>query len=215
MCRAPFRYAVTDPLEKLLKRNAAWARELDQANPGLLAANAKGQAPPILWIGCADSRAPESSLDLLPGEVFVHRNVANMVPNCDPSSQSVLQLAMEVVGCRTIFVCGHTNCKGVSTVLTSQRVGGALEGWLRNLRNVRAKYRDVLDKLEAGEERETKLTELNVIEQVWNVKDNDIVREHMKTRGVEVHGLVLDVATGLLRQVDIPEDPDSDLFTVE
>ena len=215
MCRSPFRFAPTDSIEKLLKLNREWARQLDTANPGLFEANAKGQQPQVLWIGCADSRATEGSLDLLPGEVFTHRNVANMVPNCDPSSQALIQLAMEVVGCKHIIVCGHTDCKGVETALSRTRVGGSLEAWLRNLRDVRAKYKHVLDPIQDQAERTARLAELNVIEQVYNVKDNDIVREHIKSRGVQVHGLIYDVATGLLRKLDVEEDPEIEYYAVD
>ncbi|PRT54100.1 Carbonic anhydrase [Wickerhamiella sorbophila] len=215
MCRSPFRFSATDGVDKLLKLNKEWAKRLDQANPGLLEANAKGQKPQILWIGCADSRSTVASLDLLPGEVFVHRNVANMVPNCDPSSQSLIQLAMEVVGVKHIIVCGHTDCKGVETTLNNARVGGSLEAWLRNLRDVRAKYKTVLEAIPSFKERAEKLAELNVIEQVWNVKTNDIVREHMAKRGVQVYGMIYDVATGLLHQVDVPEDPDVGYYAVD
>lgn len=210
-----FRFAPTDKIETLLNRNAQWAKNLNKQNPGLFESNAKGQYPSILWIGCADSRVSEQAFDLLPGEVFVHRNVANLVPNCDPSSQSIIQLALETVGCKHIFVCGHTGCKGVQTVLEGKRVGGSLEAWLRNLRDVRAKYSKLLNELPTPEEKEAKLVELNVIEQVYNVRTNDIVQQHVKTNGVEVHGIVYDVATGLLKLLDIPEDPDYGSYAVE
>lgn len=214
MGRYPFRFGPSDGLDKLLKLNRNWAKRVDQANPGLFAANAKGQQPPILWFGCADSRSIDGALDLLPGEVFVHRNVANMIPHPDPSSESLIQLAMEVVGCRIIIVCGHTDCKGVKTVLDSQRTGGALEAWLRNLRELRAKYHATLEAIEDQCERENKLVELNVIEQVYNLRKNDIVREHMKKRNVEIYGLVYDVASGILQQVDVPENPAEKYFEV-
>lgn len=215
MGRYPFRLTSSDGLDKLLRLNREWARHMDQANPELFATNGKGQQPPILWIGCADSRSVDTCLDLLPGEVFVHRNVANMIPYTDPSSESLIQLAMEVVGCRMIIVCGHTDCKGVKTVLDSQKVGGALESWLRNLRDVRAKHHSTLEALQDTREQENKLVELNVIEQVRNVRKNDIVREHMKMRGVEVYGLVYDVASGLLRQIEVPTTEAEKYFHVE
>lgn len=203
-----FRFSPTDKLESLLVRNRQWAKNLDTKNPGLLASNARGQAPSILWIGCADSRISEQALDLLPGEVFVHRNVANLVPNCDSSSQSIIQLALETVGCQHIVVCGHTGCKGVQSVLENQRLGGSLEAWLRNLRDVKAKHSHVIDNISDPQLKEAALVELNVIEQVYNVRTNDIVQDHIRKRGVEVHGLVYDVATGLLKILEVPEDPD-------
>jgi len=209
-----FRFNASEKIDSLFGRNANWAQNLDAANPGLFETNAKGQSPSILWIGCADSRASEAALDLLPGEVFTHRNVANLVPNCDSSSQSIIQLAMDTVGCRHIVVCGHTACKGVQTVLQNQRLGGSLEAWLRNLRDVRAKYSKVLDPLPLSEQ-ETRLVEFNVIEQVYNVRTNDIVQDHMRKRNVEVHGMVYDVATGLIRKLDIPEDPDYKYYAVK
>lgn len=209
-----FRFRPADKIESLLTRNSAWAHNLNVANPGLFESNAKGQKPSILWIGCADSRASDAALDLLPGEVFAHRNVANLVPNCDSSSQSIIQLALDTVGCQHIIVCGHTNCKGVQTVLENQRLGGALEAWLRNLRDVRAKYSSILDHLSL-KEQEDKLVELNVIEQVYNVRTNDIVQDHVRKRGVQVHGMVYDVATGLLKVLEIAEDPDFKYYAVD
>lgn len=209
-----FRFSPAEKIESLLIRNRQWAKNLDSQNPGLLAANACGQAPSILWIGCADSRISEQALDLLPGEVFVHRNVANLVPNCDPSSQSIIQLALETVGCELIVICGHTGCKGVQTVLENQRLGGSLEAWLRNLRDVKAKHSHVIDNISDSKQKEAALVELNVIEQVYNVRTNDIVQDHIRKRGIEVHGLVYDVATGLLELLEIPRDPDCKHYEV-
>lgn len=213
--RSLFRFQHGDKVDKLLSLNKGWAKKLNEANPGLFAANAKGQNPPIFWISCADSRYGDYNTDLLPGEILAHRNVANMVPNCDPSSQSAIQLAMQVVGCEHIVVCGHTSCKGIQTALTNERVGGSLEAWLRNVRDVRAKYARLLDSIEDTAEKEEKFAELNVVEQVYNVRTNDIVREHMKKRGVQVHGMMCDVGTGLLRLLDIPEDPGIKCYAVD
>lgn len=212
MAKFAFRFNPLDKIEALFARNAGWAKALNAAHPGLFEANAKGQNPGVLWIGCSDSRISEQALDLFPGEVFVHRNVANIIPNCDPSSQSVIQLALETVGCRHILICGHTGCKGVETVLANNRVGGCLEAWLRNLRNVKAKHQEALAKITDQKEKENALIEFNVIEQVYNVRANDIVQEYAKKNDVEVHGCVYDVATGLLRLLDIPENPDNEHY---
>lgn len=202
-----FRFGITDGIDTLLKRNAEWAKNIGAANPSLFPAIGNGQSPQILWIGCADSRISDRCVDLLPGEVFVHRNIANMVPHNDMSSLAILQLAVDSLKVRHIIVCGHTNCKGVEVSLTTARTGGELDGWLRNLREVRAKHLAELNKISDFRARCDKLTEFNVAEQVRNVKRNDRVAAAIKERGLEVHGLVFDVATGLLKQIPVSFDP--------
>lgn len=210
-----FRFSAVEGIEQLLARNAAWASATGSKNPGLFESNAKGQSPPILWIGCADSRISERAVDLLPGEVFVHRNAGNLVLNSDINCQSILQMSMQVVGCKHIIVCGHTCCKGIEVALTKNKVGGPLEVWLRNLREVRAKYASQLESVENPKARADLFTKFNVIEQVKNVRNNDYVREHVKNRGVQVHGMVYDVSTGLLEMIDIPFSAEEEYFELE
>ncbi|GMM49696.1 carbonate dehydratase [Starmerella bacillaris] len=210
-----FNLASLETIEQLLARNKVWAKVTGTQNPGLYESNAKGQNPPVLWIGCADSRISEHALDVLPGEVFVHRNAGNIVSNNDMNCQSILQMAMQVVGCKHIIVCGHTCCKGIEVALTKNKVGGPLEVWLRNLREVRAKYLTQLEAIEDPTEKANAFVKYNVIEQVYNVRKNDYVREHMQSRGVQVHGLVYDVSSGLLDLVDIPECETESIFDLD
>lgn len=209
---SPFKIGPKDDLSTLLKYNAEWAQET--AKTGVFEHNAKGQSPTILWIGCADSRIAESCLGVNPGEVFVHRNIANTVLHSDMSVLSVLQLAVDGLKVRKIIVCGHTNCKGVNVALSETRLGGELDGWLRNLRDVRAKHAKELSAIADEEKREERLVELNVAEQVRRVRRNDRVLAAQRERELEVHGLVYDVSTGLLREVEVPAEENEESYVV-
>ncbi|KAK9320051.1 carbonic anhydrase [Lipomyces orientalis] len=198
--------ASTDFIGELLKRNAAWADRTDKANPDLFARNASGQSPQILWIGCSDSRAGEGCLDLLPGDVFVHRNIANLLPYNDLSSLSVVQFAVDVLKVKHIVICGHYECGGAIACLGSKRLG-LLDNWLRNLRDVRAKHRAELDMIPDFHERLNRFIELNVIYQVHNVKKLVPVMDAIAEGRLQVHGLVYDVASGRLKPIDVPDDP--------
>lgn len=201
-------------LEGLFKRNAEWAKRMATTAPEVLASNAKGQAPPVLWIGCADSRAGEGCLDLFPGEVFVHRNIANVVSAGDLSVNSVLQFAVSVLKVQHIVVCGHTDCGGVKTALTSAKLGGPMDLWLRQIKEVRAKHAKVIEGYQDPTEKLNKMVELNVAQQVHNVCHNDFVQDAIKSKQLQVHGLVLDVGSGLLKQVDVPEDVEGHAFEI-
>jgi carbonic anhydrase len=173
-----------------------------------------GQSPQILWVGCSDSRVPETTiLDLLPGDVFVHRNIANVLPSTDLSSLSVLQYGVEVLQVQHIIVCGHYGCGGVNAALTNHKLG-LIDNWLRNIREVRAKYHEQLEGL-SPKEQSNRLVELNVVEQVRSVLKNANVQEAIEVRGLEVHGWVYDIATGECRELECLTDPDADVFTVK
>ncbi|MGD9020945.1 MAG: carbonic anhydrase [Lysobacterales bacterium] len=191
-----------EKLEHLLEKNRAWAESLEQDRPGFFSGLAKGQAPDYLWIGCSDSRVPSGLLDLPPGEVFVHRNIANVVSPDDESCLAVIQYAVDVLKVRHIIVCGHTGCGGVKASLEGP-LEGAIDTWLDNIRAVGVKHAGVLEDQE-GQGKADLLSELNVREQCRNVCDNAIVRA-ARERGQElhVHGWIFDLGSGTLRDLEV------------
>ncbi|KAF8477504.1 carbonic anhydrase [Kalaharituber pfeilii] len=210
-----FRFSPQDDIEALLDRNKTWAQRLSALRPALFPSLANGQHPQILWIGCSDSRVPETSLlDLLPGEVFVHRNIANVLPYDDLSSLSVIQYAVEVLKVQHIIVCGHYACGGVMAALGSKKLG-LIDNWLRHIRDVRAKHKDELNAITDPQERCNRLVKLNVIEQIHHVKRLANVQEAMTERGVKVHGLVYDVGSGYVELLKVPADPQEEVYTIK
>lgn len=205
-----FRFSESHSIETLLNRNRVWAEQLSALKPGLFPALADSQSPQILWIGCSDSRVPETSLlDLLPGEVFVHRNIANVLPYGDLSSLSVIQYAVEHLKVKHIIVCGHHGCGGVMAALQDKKLG-LLDSWISNIRDVRAKHKAELDAIDDIQKRWNRLVELNVIAQVHHLKRMEIVQEAVEERGVQVYGLVYGVGTGHAELLEIPRDPDAE-----
>ena len=201
-------------VDGLLSRNRQWASRTAETNPALFPALAAGQSPQVLWIGCSDSRVPETTvLDLMPGEVFVHRNIANQLPATDLSSLSVLQYAVEVLQVQHVIVCGHYGCGGVNAALANKKLG-LIDSWLRGIREVRAKHEKELNAL-SPKEQSDKLSEYNVIEQVRSVLKNANVQEAIEDRGHEVHGWVYDIASGECKVLECPQDPDAHVFTVK
>lgn len=199
-------------IETLVDRNRDWAKRLSAAQPKLFRSLAGTQSPQILWIGCSDSRAPETSLlDLLPGDVFVHRNIANVLPYGDMSSLSVIQYAVEHLKVRHIIVCGHYNCGGVKAALSDNKLDGILDNWIRYIRDVRARHKAELGAIEDADKRLSRLIELNVITQVYHLKRLAIVRKAIK-QGLQVHGLVYGVGTGHAEILEVPEDPDAEYY---
>ncbi len=191
-------------LEELLKNNQRWADSIKEEDPEFFRRLSNQQAPEYLWIGCADSRVPANQIvDLMPGELFVHRNVANVVVHTDFNCLSVLQFAIEVLKVKHVLVVGHYNCGGVRAALTDQGFG-LISNWLRHVQDVRDKYQDVLDQLPSEQDQIDRLCELNVVEQVGHVCQNSIVQDAWK-RGqtLTVHGFVYDVADGLLRDLGL------------
>lgn len=191
-------------LDDLLKKNQAWADGIKKEDPDFFHRLSNQQAPEYLWIGCADSRVPANQIvDLMPGELFVHRNVANVVVHTDFNCLSVLQFAIEVLKVKHILVVGHYNCGGVRAALLDQGFG-LLSNWLRHVQDVRDKHHDVLDQLPSEQDRVDRLCELNVVEQVGHLCQNSIVQDAWK-RGqtLNVHGFIYDVADGLLRDLGL------------
>ncbi|KAK9479188.1 carbonic anhydrase [Lipomyces japonicus] len=193
-------------LAPLLQANAAWAARQEQAHPGLFARNGAGQSPQILWIGCSDSRAGDQCLDLPPGEVFVHRNIANLLPNNDVASLSVVQFAVDVLKVKHIVVCGHYDCGGAHACFGNKQLGGLLDTWLRNLRDIKVRHGNELDQIPDQVAKVNRLVELNVATQVHNLTRLPVVADAIARNQLDVTGVVYDVASGKLAQVDVPED---------
>ncbi len=187
-------------LSELFSKNRAWAEEVTRQNPEFFNQLSHQQTPQYLWIGCSDSRVPANQIvGLLPGEMFVHRNVANIVVHADLNCLSAIQFAVDVLRVKHIIVCGHYGCGGVLAALRDEKLG-LIDNWLRHVQDVRWKYQSDLDALDAEGPRHRRLCELNVIEQVVNVSNTTVVRDAW-ARGQElaVHGWVYDLLDGLLR----------------
>ena len=190
-------------LEELFERNRAWASAMVARDPAFFSELARRQTPAYLWIGCSDSRVPANQiLDLRPGEVFVHRNVANVVIHTDLNCLSVLQYAVDVLRVRHVIVCGHYGCGGVAAALAGGR-HGLVDNWLRHVADVAETHDAELAAL-GDEERLARLCELNVVEQVANVCGTTIVGDAW-ARGddLTVHGVVYDLEDGLLRDLAV------------
>jgi carbonic anhydrase len=192
-----------DPLSHLFEQNAAWARSISQRDPDFFQKLSRQQSPEYLWIGCSDSRVPANEIiGLLPGEVFVHRNVANVVVHTDLNCLSVIQFAVDVLKVKHIMVVGHYGCGGVRAVLRCERVGLA-DNWLRHVQDVREKHDGCLCRLGDETARSARLCELNVIEQAANVCSTTIVRDAWE-RGqtLNVHSWIYGLRDGLLRDLN-------------
>ena len=191
-------------LSRLFDNNRAWAERVLRSDPDFFTGLAQQQSPEYLWIGCADSRVPANQIiGLPPGEVFVHRNVANVVVHTDLNCLSVIQFAVEVLKVRHIMVVGHYGCGGVRAALASDRMG-LVENWLRHVQDVRNKYPDILSVLKDASAQVDRLCELNVIEQVVNVCETSILRDAWERgQDVSVHGWVYGIADGLLRDLGV------------
>jgi carbonic anhydrase len=191
-------------LANLFERNRAWANARVVADPRFFSSLVQLQRPDLLWIGCSDSRVPANEIvGLAPGELFVHRNVANVVPVTDLNAMAVIEYAVSSLGVRHIIVCGHYRCGGVRAALEGHQAG-AVALWLQPLRNLAEEHRDELDALATPEERWDRLCELNVAAQVRAVATSEIV-EAAWERGAKlaVHGWIYDLHDGLLRDLEV------------
>ncbi len=190
-------------LQDLFERNRQWAQAKQAREPGFFTRLAKQQSPRYMWIGCADSRVPANEIvGLDPGEVFVHRNVANLVVHSDLNALSTIQFAVEHLKVKHIVVVGHYGCAGVRAVMLGQRVGLA-DNWLRHLQDVRLRHRKRLEHLPAQEQEDT-LCEMNVIEQVGNVALSTVLQDAWaRGQDVAVHGCVYGLRDGLLKDLQV------------
>jgi carbonic anhydrase len=199
-------------LSHLLQNNRAWAADMTRQDPQFFARLSRQQAPEYLWIGCSDSRVPANQIvGLLPGEMFVHRNVANVVVHTDLNCLSTIQFAVEVLRIGHIIVCGHYGCSGVRAALRDEKLGLS-DNWLRHVQDVRWKHQPQIDALQTEAQRHNRLCELNVVEQVVNVSQTTVVRDAW-ARGqvLAVHGWVYDIQDGLLRDLGMSVTADTDL----
>ena len=189
-------------LKHLFDQNQAWAEAIKLEDPDFFQKLSRQQTPEYLWIGCSDSRVPANEIiGLLPGEVFVHRNIANVVVHTDLNCLSVLQFAVDVLKVKHVMVVGHYGCGGVSKVIRCERVGLA-DNWLRHVQDVRDKHQYCLGGLRDDTARSAKLCELNVIEQVVNVCSTTIVQDAWARRQeLWVHGWIYGLRDGLLRDL--------------
>ncbi|WP_250658861.1 carbonate dehydratase [Alkalimarinus coralli] len=191
-------------LSDLLENNKVWAEKIEQTSPGFFEQLSAQQTPEILWIGCSDSRVPANQIvGLLPGDVFVHRNVANIVNQTDLNCLSVIQYAVEVLKVKHIVVVGHYGCGGVKTALHNER-NGLIDNWLRNIKDTYASYQAELEGITDESQRVDRLCELNVMQQVMNVSQTTVVQEAWsKGQNLTVHGWVYSIKNGLITNLDV------------
>ena len=195
---------MTDSLEQLLENNRIWAEQIVEKDPEFFTRLSHQQKPEYLWIGCADSRVPANEIvGLLPGAVFVHRNVANLVVHSDLNCLSAIQFAVDVLKVKHIIICGHYGCGGVLAAMNKDR-HGLVDNWLRHVEDIVEKYKDRLAKTGGDAERSDRLCELNVIEQVVNVSQTTIL-EDCWARGQQlaVHGWIYGLHDGRLRDLEV------------
>jgi carbonic anhydrase len=198
---------VAPKLEQLFENNQRWAESMEARTPGFFQKLSKQQAPEYLWIGCSDSRVPANEIvGLLPGELFVHRNVANVVVHTDLNLLSVLQFAVDVLKVRHVIVCGHYGCGGVRASLAGQR-NGLIDNWLQNIKDVQQLHQATLDSLQDLEAKTDRLCELNVIEQVNNVCRTTIMQDAwQRGQSLAIHGWIYGVGNGLLKDLGVTFD---------
>jgi len=191
-------------LSQLFANNRAWAAAMIRGDPDFFERLFHQQAPRYLWIGCSDSRVPANQIvGLLPGEMFVHRNVANVVVHTDLNCLSAIQFAVEVLRVEHIIICVHYGCGGVLAALRDNKLG-LIDNWLRHVQDVRRKHQSEIDALETEAQRHSCLCELNVIEQVVNVSQTTVVRDAWSRRqALTIHGWIYALRDGLLQDLDM------------
>ena len=199
-------------LPDLLERNRRWAEKVSQDNPGFFATLSRQQAPKFMWIGCADSRVPANQIvGLLPGEIFVHRNVANVVVHSDFNCLSALQFAVDILKVEHVIVVGHYGCGGVRAAMENQELG-LVDNWLGHVRDVHERHKNSLATIEDAEKRFDRLCELNVLEQAVNVCRSTVVRAAWKrAQDITVHGWIYDLKDGLIRELGFSASGETDV----
>jgi carbonic anhydrase len=199
-------------LGHLFAQNRAWAEDMTRRDPTFFARLSHQQAPRYMWIGCSDSRVPATQIvGLLPGEIFVHRNVANVVVQTDLNCLSAIQFAVDVLRVEHIIVCGHYGCGGVLAALRDAKLG-LIDNWLRHIQDVHGTHRAHLDRLGDEGARHRRLCELNVIEQAANVTRTTVVRDAWaRGQAVSIHGWIYGVGDGLLHDLGVSVTGESEL----
>lgn len=188
----------------LLEGNRKWVEETLKMDPEYFEKLSKGQTPPVLWIGCSDSRVPANQVTgTLPGEVFVHRNIANVVSHTDLNLLSVMDFAVNVLKVKYIIVAGHYKCGGIAAALTSKQFG-VIDNWLRHIKDVYRLHKEEIDAIDNLQEKENRLVELNVVEGVFNVCKTTIVQNAWEAgQELSVHGWVVDINTGYVKDQNV------------
>lgn len=200
---------------KLFENNKAWVQQQKNADPDFFNKLSKGQSPNYLWIGCSDSRVPANEITgTQPGEMFVHRNIANMVVHTDMNLLSVLSYAVEVLKVKHIIVCGHYGCGGVLAAMGNKQYG-LIDNWLRHIKDVYRYHHEELDLIQDAEQKGRRFVELNVIEQVHDLGKTSIVQNAWE-RGqpLHIHGWVYDLQDGLIKDLDVTFKCTKDLHAV-
>lgn len=194
-----------EELHDLLLRNARWAQRVVDADPQFFKRLVSQQSPQYLWIGCSDSRVPANEIvDLEPGELFVHRNIGNVVAHSDINAQSVIQFAVEALGVRHIMVVGHYRCSGIHAALHRKALGGVSDSWLGHIREVADQHAELLRAEPAEHRREGLLCELNVLQQTLNVCNSVSVRNAWgRGQPLTIHGWIYRLGDGRLRHLDV------------
>lgn len=188
----------------LLTGNKRWVKEKLQHDPLFFERLAKGQSPEVLWIGCSDSRVPANEITgTNPGDIFVHRNIANMVVHSDMNLLSVLDYSVNILKVKHVIVCGHYGCGGVRAAMSNEQFG-LVDNWLRHIKDVYRLHNKELDVIEDEEARFNRFAELNVIEQVFDLSKTSIIQNAWRSRQLPmVHGWIYDLKTGIIQDLDV------------
>ncbi len=191
-------------LKELFDNNMKWAHKIKESDPDFFMQLSKQQNPEYLWIGCSDSRVPANEIvGMLPGEIFVHRNIANLVIHTDLNSLSVIQYAVEVLKVKHIIVCGHYGCGGIKAAMDN-REHGLIDNWLRNIKDVYRYHQDKIDMLQDEKEKYDLMCELNVVEQVFNTCQTTIVQSAWRSGlNLAVHGWIYSIEDGILKDLNV------------
>jgi carbonic anhydrase len=194
---------IMDSIKNLFLNNKKWAESMEIKYPGFFGELAKQQSPEFLWIGCSDSRVPANEIvGLLPGELFVHRNVANIVIHTDINCLSVIQFAVDILKVKHVIVCGHYGCGGILAAMKDNR-NGLIDNWLRNIQDVYRVNAEELNKIKDAGNRADRLAELNVIKQVSNIADTTIIREAWnRGQEVDIHGWIYGISNGIIKDLN-------------
>lgn len=201
--------------KNLLENNKKWVKSKLDINPEYFNKLSKGQQPPLLWIGCADSRVPANEIiGAEPGEVFVHRNIANMVVHSDMNMLSVLDYAVNALKVKHVIVCGHYGCGGVNAAMTNQSIG-LIDNWIRHIKNVYRLHKIELDAIKDQTQRFNRFVELNVTEQVFDLAKTSIVQGAWgKNQKLSLHGWVYGIDSGIIKDLEVNISNDSELDDV-
>ncbi len=197
--------------ERLLNGNKRYSIAKKFDDPEYFKKMGKGQSPDYLWIGCSDSRVPANEItDTESGEIFVHRNIANLVVHTDLNLLSVVEYAVEILHVKHIIVCGHYGCGGIKAAMSNESFG-YVDNWLRNIKEVYSKNREELEAIIDEEKRLDRLTEMNVVQQVKNLAKTKVVQRHWKKRELQIHGWVYGINSGLITELNASHDDIDDL----